>query len=142
MAVRKRVEAKLRQQNQMLRAMFSQAVVGIVQIDTTGRLRLVNDRFCEIVQRPAAELLQMRMQDLTDPEDLPYISSICSDTPSTAGEGFVIETRHVLPDGTRLLGEQHVAAMSDQGGAVRHLMAVAEDVTARRQRRGKSAARA
>ena len=132
-AVRRRVEARLQQQNQMLRAMFSQAVVGIVQVDTTGRLRLVNDRFCEIVQRPAAELLQMRMQDLADPEDLAPISSICSNTPIQSGEGFVTESRHVLPDGTRRWVRTHVAAMSDQGGAVRHLMAVAEDVTARRQ---------
>ena len=131
-AARRRVEARLHQQNQMLRAMFSQAVVGIVQADTTGRLRLVNDRFCEIVQRPAAELLQMRMQDLADPEDLSHVVDLLGHAVQT-GEGFVTESRHVLPDGTRRWVRTHVAAMSDQGGAVRHLMAVAEDVTARRQ---------
>jgi PAS domain S-box-containing protein len=131
-AMRRRVEARLQQQNQMLRAMFSQAVVGIVQADTTGRLRLVNDRFCEIVQRPAAELLQMRMQDLADPEDLAHVADLLGHAVQT-GEGFVTESRHVLPDGTRRWVRTHVAAMSDQGGAVRHLMAVAEDVTVRRQ---------
>jgi len=130
-AVRRRVEARLHQQNQMLRAMFSQAVVGIVQADTTGRLRLVNDRFCEIVQRPVAELLQMRLQDLADPEDLSHVANLLGHAVQT-GEGFVTESRHVLPDGTRRWVRTHVAAMSDQGGAVRHLMAVAEDVTARR----------
>src|SRR5258708_32931125 len=35
-AVRKRTEAKLRQQEHILRAMFSQSVVGIAQIDTAG----------------------------------------------------------------------------------------------------------
>ena len=35
--------------------LFSQAAVGIAQVDTAGRFRLVNDGFCEIVRRPAAE---------------------------------------------------------------------------------------
>ena len=39
----------------------------------------------------------------------------------------------MLPDGSRRWVRTHVAAMPDQGGAVRHLMAVAEDVTDRRR---------
>ncbi|MFZ0841204.1 MAG: MASE1 domain-containing protein, partial [Xanthobacteraceae bacterium] len=55
-AMRKRVEGTLRQRELDLRAIFSQAVVGIAQVDTTGRFKLVNDRFCEIVQRAAGDL--------------------------------------------------------------------------------------
>ena len=55
-AARKRREGSLRQQEQDLRAMFSQAVIGMAQVDPAGRLLLVNGRFCEIVQRSSAEL--------------------------------------------------------------------------------------
>jgi PAS domain S-box-containing protein len=131
-AERKRVEGLLRQQEQNLRAMFSQATVGIAQADTTGRFRLVNNRFCSIVQRPAAELLQMRMQDLADPDDLTHILNLLGHAVHT-GEGFATENRHVLPDGSRAWIRSNVSTIVDQGGAVRHLVAVAEDVTARRQ---------
>ena len=43
--LRRRREATLRLQEQILRAMFSQAGVGIAQMDTTGRFNLVNNRF-------------------------------------------------------------------------------------------------
>ena len=131
-AVRKRTEAKLRQQEHILRAMFSQSVVGIAQIDTAGRFTLVNNGFCGIVRRPAPELLQMPIQDLTEPDDLPYIRNLIEQAIDT-GEGFVVETRNVLPDGSRLWVRNNVSAITDRNGAVRHLMVVAEDVTNRRR---------
>src|SRR5437016_333340 len=99
-AARKRIETKLRQQEHILRAMFSQSVVGIAQIDAAGRFILVNNGFCGIVRRPAPQLLQMRIQDLTEPDDLPYIRNLIGQA-IDAGEGFVVETRNVLPDGSR-----------------------------------------
>jgi PAS domain S-box-containing protein len=130
-AMRERAEAKLRQQEQNLRALISQAVVGIAQADTTGRFRLVNNRFCEIVQRPATELLQARMQDLIDPDDRSRLPDLIGHAIRT-GEGFVVENRYVRPDGSGLWVRSNVSALVDQGGAVRHLMAVAEDISARR----------
>ena len=56
--------------------MFSQALVGIAQIDTAGRFNLVNNRFCEIVGRPASQLLQTRIEDIAVPEDAPYLRDL------------------------------------------------------------------
>jgi PAS domain S-box-containing protein len=128
---RQRVEAQLRQQEQNLRAMFSQAVVGVAQIDTTGRCKLVNDRFCELVQRPVTELLQMRIHHLIDPDDLPRLLNLLEHATRT-GEGFAMEARAALPDGTRRWVRSNIAAISDPTGEVHQLMVVAEDVTARR----------
>jgi len=131
-AARRRLEGKLRQQEQILRTMFSQAIVGIAQIDMAGRFSLVNNRLCEIVRRPAPQLLQMRIEDLAVPEDAPYLRDLLQQAVQT-GEGFAIELRHVLPDGSRLWLRTSVSATTDQSGAVRHLMGVVEDVTARRK---------
>ena len=129
---RRRLEGKLRQQEQILRTMFSQAIVGIAQIDLAGRFSLVNNRLCEIVRRPAPQLLQMRIEDPGDPEDAPYLRDLLQQAVQS-GEGFAIEFRHVLSDGSRLWLRTSVSATTDQSGAVRHLMGVVEDVTARRK---------
>jgi PAS domain S-box-containing protein len=129
---RKRAEIKLRHQEQILRAMFSQSVVGVAQVDTTGRFALVNNRFCGVVRRAAPELLQMRIQDLTDPDDLPHLANLIRHAIRT-GEGFTLESRHVMPDGSRRWMRNNVSAIADYSGAVRHLMVVAEDVTERRR---------
>jgi PAS domain S-box-containing protein len=130
-AERKRVEAVLRQQEQNLRAMFVQATVGVAQLEPSGRFRLVNNRFCSIVQRPAVDLTQMRLQDLVEPDDLTQIVNLLGHAVHT-GEGFATESSYALPDGLRLWLRVNVSPMVDQEGAVRHLMVVAEDITARR----------
>ena len=131
LAARDRVESRLRQQEMFLRAMFTQAAVGIAQADPGGRLNIVNRRFCEMLQRPATELRQMHIEDLVDPEDRPYLLDMLTQAVRT-GEGFAVEARYVLPDGSRLWIRNSTSAIIDQDGAVRYLMTVAEDVTARR----------
>jgi PAS domain S-box-containing protein len=112
--------------------MFSQAIVGMAQADPTGRLTLINDRFCEIVQRPSDELLRQRIQDLTGPGDLSHMSDLL-DYAIHTGESFVVETPYIRPDGSRVWVQNNVSAILDDSGTVHHLMTVAEDVTARRQ---------
>jgi PAS domain S-box-containing protein len=131
-ALRQRVEGKLRQHEQILRAMFSRAGVGVAQLDPTGRFNIVNNRFCELVRRPAPQLLQMRIHDLIDPDDLSHMLALLGRAVDT-GEGFAVETRNVLPDGSRLWIRTNVSAILDPYGATRYLLAVAEDVTARRR---------
>jgi PAS domain S-box-containing protein len=130
-AQRRRIEAKLRFGEQNLRAMFSQAIIGIAQTDPTGRFVLVNHRYCEIVQRPGPDLLHMRIRDLTDPDDYPRMHDLMEQAIQT-GEGFAIEIRQVLPDGSRQWLRTNVAPVVDQGGVGRHFMVAAEDITARR----------
>ena len=49
------------------------------------------------------------------------------------GEGFAIESRYVRPDSHPVWVRNNVSAIFDPSGAVRQLVAVMEDVTARRQ---------
>jgi PAS domain S-box-containing protein len=130
-AERRRIEARLDLQEQNWRAMFGRAAAGIAQVDPTGRLRLVNNAFCEIVGRPAAELLQLRMQDLSEPADLTLLLNLLGHA-IHGGEGGAIESRFLRGDGERRWLRCHVSAVADQTGAGSQLVAVAEDVTARR----------
>src|SRR5262249_13451503 len=125
-----RVKAKLALQEQNLRALLGHADIGIAQIDTTGRFRLVNSRYCQIVRRSAAQLLQSRIGDLIHADDRPQMLTLVAHAIRT-GEGFVVETKTVLADSTWI--RTNVAAILDQSGAVQYLVAVAEDISARRR---------
>ena len=89
------------------------------------------NRYCEIAHTPAAELLQLRIDELIDPSDLYRMRELLRQAVHT-GKAFTIESKTALPDGTRLWIRSDVAPIFDQGGSVRYLAAVAEDVTARR----------
>jgi PAS domain S-box-containing protein len=131
-ATRRRAEMRLRRHEQILRAMFSQSVMGFAQIDAAGRFTLANNRFCSIVGRSAPELLQMRIQDLIDADDLPDMTESIRHALGNE-KAFALEARYVLPDGSRRWIRNNVSAVSDHGAAVRQLMLVAEDVTDRRR---------
>ena len=131
-AQRQRVKTKLFHQEQNLRALLSYADVGIAQIDTTGRFKLVNSRYCDIVHRPAAELLQLRIQDLLQVDEGSQMLDSLGQAIRT-GETFAIENKIARPDGAPLWIKSNVAPIFDQTNAVRYLVGVAEDVTARRE---------
>jgi PAS domain S-box-containing protein len=130
-AERRHIEGELDLQDQNWRSMFGRAATGIAQVDPTGRLRLVNNAFCELVGRPATELLQLRMQDLSEPEDLTLLLNLLGHA-IHGGEGGAIESRFLRGDGECRWLRCHVSAVADQTGAGSQLVAVAEDVTARR----------
>jgi PAS domain S-box-containing protein len=122
----KAAEASSRRQVSELRVIVDEALLGIAQADETGRFTRVNDRFCEIVRRPPSELLTMRLQNITDPEDLDLIAHAIE-----TREAFVIEIRYVLPDSTRVWLRSNVSVIGD--GNFRGIVTVVEDVTARRE---------
>ena len=129
---RKRSQAKLQLQERNLRAMFGQAAVGIAQADTTGRFTVVNDRFCEIMQRPTAQLLRMQIQIFSIPTtSLTYL--ICWHTNSTPATNSLQKAGMCRQIARSCGSGVHISAVLAEVGTMRHLMVVAEDITARRQ---------
>jgi PAS domain S-box-containing protein len=82
------------------RTLFELSAVGVAQLDLdTGRFVRVNQRLCEILGYPEAELLARRSSELTHPEDLDR--DLAAVLPVLCGEAdrWDIEKRHVRADG-------------------------------------------
>lgn len=62
-------EARLRAQDQRLRATYAHAPVGIAEVDAEGRFLAVNERLCRICQRTEAEMLGMTFWEVTHEKD-------------------------------------------------------------------------
>ena len=131
-AQRQRARAKLFLQEQNLRALLSHAEVGIAQIDTAGRYKLVNTRYCDLVRRPAAELLKLRLQDLLQAHNGSEVADALGQALQTS-ETIALENKVIPPDGAALWIKSNVAPIADQTDVVRYLAVVADDVTARRE---------
>ena len=70
-SMRKQVEARLKKSEAQYRALFEQAPIGIAQGDiATISFISVNQRFCEIVGYPHAELMRLKFKPFTHPDDL------------------------------------------------------------------------
>src|SRR5262249_30340712 len=124
---RRAAEARLRRREQGLRALVSEALVGVAEADATGRFTLVNDRFCALARRSAGELLTMRLQDIFEHEDVDPVAYA-----TNTRQGFVVESRYARPDGSRIWVRSNVSVLTDQEGKVSRIVTIAEDVSARR----------
>ncbi len=125
---RSSAEAALRASQARFSAIVAQAAAGIAQTDATGRFILVNDRYCGIVGRRHDELLQMRMQDITHPDDLPANAEQFRRLVE-GGPDFVIEKRYIRKDGSIVWVRNSVGAVRAPDGRVESLLAVVTDIT-------------
>lgn len=125
---RKQAEEALRLSEDLFSAIFRQAIVGITEIDLTGRFLMINDRFCEIVGRPREEVLALRTQDITHADDVPNNMAMLERARAT-GEDYQLEKRYLHPDGTVVWVHNSVSVVRDSDGRPLHLVAVVRDIT-------------
>ena len=130
---RRRAEKALRDSEERLRATFEMAAVGIAHIAPSGHFLRVNQRLGEILGHGTEQLLRLRVQDVTWPEDLEdnrrYASRLLhGDKPRQS-----LERRYVQADGAVVWASYNAALVRDSAGAPDYFIAVVEDITARKQ---------
>ena len=125
---RKRAEEALRLSEDLFSAIFRQAIVGITQIDLSGRFLMINDRFCEIVGRPREEVLTLTTQAITHADDVPSNMAMLERARIT-GEDYQLEKRYLRPDGSIVWVHNSVSVVRGADGAPLHLVAVVRDIT-------------
>ncbi|HUG22988.1 hybrid sensor histidine kinase/response regulator [Piscinibacter sp.] len=130
---RRSAEKALRESEERLRATFEMAAVGIAHIAPSGHFLRVNQRLGEILGHGTEQLLRLRVQDVTWPEDLEdnrrYASRLLhGDKPTQS-----LERRYVQADGTVVWASYNAALVRDGAGSPDYFIAVVEDITARKQ---------
>jgi PAS domain S-box-containing protein len=130
---RRRTEKALQESEAHLRSLFDQTGAGFCEVDPTGRIIRVNDRFCAIAGRSREELLARQMQDLTYPDDLALNLPLFRRAVEF-GEPFEIEKRYLLPDGGTVWVSNTVSPIrSVADGSIGSLLAVSVDISERKR---------
>ena len=126
---------ELREAEQRFRHAFDRSPVGMVLSDLTpgeeGRVLRVNDAYCALLGRSAAELLQLRVQDLTHPEDVALDREAVERL--VAGEGSAsYEKRYVHAGGRVVWVAVSTAVVTRADGSPHYAVTQVDDITARR----------
>lgn len=118
--------------DQQFRATFEQAPVGIAHVGLDGGWLRVNRRYCEILGYERDELLKLSFQQLTHPEDL--AADLAQAGRLMAGEidSYSLEKRYIRKDGTLIWVNLTGSAIRDESGNLLCLLAVAEEISARK----------
>lgn len=133
--VTERVHAKqaLAESEEVYRAIFEQAAVGMVRVSMDGFFIRANPRFCEFTGYAEAELQTMTFLDITHPDDREasreYVQGLLDGTESV----ITIEKRYVHKEGHVIWGEVTVSIVRTPDGTIRSFLTVVQDITEFRQ---------
>ncbi len=96
---RKRAELALQQSEEMFRAIFEQAAVGIACCDPCQKLIKVNHKFCEIVGYSQEELQELTYESITYPEDLEIERKLAVSLDAVGASSYSLEKRYICKNG-------------------------------------------
>ena len=131
---RKRAEEALRESEERFRALYEKAPLGIARIDsTTGRFLLINARYCDILQRTEAEVLQLDLQTITHPDDLAPDLENMKRLRDGLCRLFEMDKRYLRPDGSIVWVNLTVVPEWAEGQPPSTHIAMVTDITARKQ---------
>ena len=125
-------EEKLRNSEENYRATFEQAAVGIIHTSFEGAILRCNSRFAEIVGYPKEEIPGMTIGQITAPEDMAASQSYLQQITVGQAGSAVWEKRYVRKDRSYTWVRITVSFQHDTEGRPIHLIAVVEDINARK----------
>jgi PAS domain S-box-containing protein len=128
-----RTREALRESEEQLRAILSQAAVGIAVAALDGRFLDVNHKFAEILGYTADELLGLTFRELTHPDDEEITAAKVSELVSGVVADIAYEKRYVRKDGSVVWSMTTVTLMKDSAGQPERFIGVIEDITSRKE---------
>ena len=131
---RKRAEALVRGSEEQFRTMFELASIGMAQADPrTGRWVRVNQKMLAITGYSEAELLEMRIPDLTHSEDRQKDADAFQQVIRGEAPDYRMEKRYLRKDGSVIWVNVNMTVIRDAASQPVRTMAAVEDITERKR---------
>jgi diguanylate cyclase (GGDEF)-like protein/PAS domain S-box-containing protein len=129
-AAARRIEEALRESEQMFRATFDQAAVGITLVSPDLRYLRVNDKFCDIVGYSQDELRSKGLRDTNPPAALSDATSFLARLAAGEVVGHQLRERELVrKDGSRVWVAIAVSLVRGASGEPRYFVSVIQDIS-------------
>ncbi|MEO1068677.1 MAG: PAS domain S-box protein, partial [Cyanobacteria bacterium J06638_6] len=133
-AERNQAEAALRDSEELFRAIFEQASVGIIRCDLDGRFKQVNQKLCDILGYDTADdLISKHFSEITHPDDVAADQANVDRLLAGECSNFVMEKRYIRRDGTIVWIDLAVAIAQTPAGEPMYWICVVQDINDRKQ---------
>ena len=130
---RKQAEEALRTSEEVLRATFSQAAVGIYVTTPEASYLQVNDKYCDMLGYARDELLTMSIRDVNRAEDIADVLSNREKLVRGEVTDASRERQLIRKDGSLIWVSHSTSLARDEKGDPLYFITVAEDVTERKE---------
>ena len=116
----------------LLLATYEQAAIGIAHLTLAEDWISVNQRFCDIVGYSREEIMRMRIDDFTHPDDVATSQNLIRNVREGQLPGYNIEKRYIRKDGGIVWVHLTVSVVRSESGEPLYLVGFIQDVTERR----------
>src|SRR4051794_18901370 len=117
----------------LLLATFEQAAIGIVHMTLTEEWISVNQRYCEITGYSREQILKMKPEEFTHPDDIAASSDFLRRIRDGELPEYKIEKRYIRGDGQPIWVNLTVSIVRTATGEPMYLVGFIEDITQRRE---------
>lgn len=126
-------ENSLRESEERFRQVFEDGPIGVLLVDTQGRLRHCNRRFCEMLGYSEDEILALGLAAISHPDDwerdYPFVSRLWrGEIPQ-----YHVEKRYFRKDGQVIWGQLTVSLTRTEAGEPTNTIGMVEDITERKR---------
>ncbi|MEM9510624.1 MAG: PAS domain S-box protein [Cyanobacteria bacterium P01_E01_bin.35] len=126
-------EIALKQSEAEFRKTFEQAKVGITHVALDGRFLKVNSALCDFLGYGSQELLAIKFQDITYPEDLALDDKYVPQVIAEEIESCTYEKRYIHADGSIVWANLTFCLVKAEGEAASYFIAIVEDINDRKR---------
>ncbi|MGE3570825.1 MAG: PAS domain S-box protein [Burkholderiales bacterium] len=116
-------------QNARFNAMFETSPVGLAHVDLEGRIRIANQRLCDMLGYAREELLGRRVRELSHPEDVDVTAEQVMQLRAGELPQFTARKRYLRKDGGVVWVQLSVSLEYDAAGLPSYEIAAFEDIT-------------
>ncbi|WP_174591016.1 PAS domain S-box protein [Methanocella conradii] len=129
---RKKAEETLKESEERFHATFEQAAVGMAHLDAEGRFIRLNQKYCDILGYTQEEIAGKTFLSLTYPDDVQISEKNFNELKSGKINSYSFEKRYIKKDGSPVWANATVSAVRKPDGSIKYVIAVVEDISARK----------
>jgi len=126
------LEQALRESEERFRSTFERSAVGVAHVAPDGQWLWLNQKFCEILGYRQDELINMRFQDVTHPDDLDADLGQVANVGAGLADQYSMEKRYIRKGGSAVWVALAVSAVRNIDRTVEYFIAVAQDIDERK----------
>jgi PAS domain S-box-containing protein len=122
-------EKALQQSESNFRSIFTNAAIGIDVVDEEGRFLQVNDAMIEMMGYSREEMLQLKISDITFPDDKEQSACSLKDLFRGKSDCYRLEKRYIRKDGTIFWADLSVTIYYDVESQKKYAIGTIIDIT-------------
>ncbi|MEM9540666.1 MAG: PAS domain S-box protein [Cyanobacteria bacterium P01_E01_bin.42] len=134
------LEAKVRDRTLSLqnsearfRSLFEQTAIGITFTELRGEHISANQKFCDLLGYSQSEILQLKWQEITHPEDLPRQQEFYRQILAGEIKHYSLEKRYLHRDGREIWVNLTQSSVCDRNGIPKYNLNIVEDIRDRKE---------